>query len=350
MPGTSGRGPTIDMSPRMTLNSSGSSSILDARSHAPNRKTRGSACAVMELGERPWSTCIVRSLNIVNTRPCRPTRAARYSVGPGLARWMPSAATASSGAATKSATLASAMSTRRLAIAQRPPDGDEHRGGLQTVLVAPGPCAMAQRLERAGMRVGPHFALVARHGRDLLLEGVGDLDPRIRDEAAWVPPFGAAGCVERVDRLDALLDRPGGDEERAEQDLVIAVRIASELAVDDLGPNLAHDPLERRDDLGQGKGVELLVREPETADILDAQRLRGATGMLGLADAVRAVPQRLPFAHDDGGDAIARAGVQRDGPSAPQQLVVGMRRDHQDPLRHQSRPFRSTPVGRGRAP
>src|SRR3989449_3834174 len=296
MCGTSGRGPTIAMSPRSTLQSCGSSSILARRSHAPNRKMRGSWCAVMVLRYRPWSTCMVRSLNIGTSRPRSPPGDARYRIGPGLASRMPTAATARSGATASRRMLASSPSTGRLTIAQRPPHRHEHLGGLQAGLVPPRPRAMAQRLERTGMGVGAHFARVTRHGGDLLFQRFGDLDPRIGRECPRVAPLGAAGRVEGIDGPDAIFDRPRGDEQGAEHDLVIAVRVAAELAVHDLGPQLAHDALEWGDELGEGQRVELLVREPEDADVLHPERPSRLAGVLGLSHPVR-VAQRFPLAH-----------------------------------------------------
>src|SRR2546428_2095507 len=300
MRGTSGRGPTIAMSPRSTLQSCGSSSIFAQRSHAPNRKMRGSWCAVMALRYAPCSTCMVRSLNIVNSRPRSPTRGARYRIGPGLASRMPSAATARSGATTSRRMLASSPSNGRLAMAQRPPHGHEHLGGLQAGLVPPRPRPMAQRLERTGMGVRTHFAGVTRHGGDLLFQGFGDLDPGIGRERPRVAPLGAAGRVEGIDGLDAVFDRPGGDEQGAEHDLVIAVRVAAELAVHDLGPQVAHDPLEWGDDLGERQRVELLVREPEDPDVLHTERPGRLAGVLGLPHPVRAVAQGFSLARHDG--------------------------------------------------
>src|SRR5213592_4204030 len=181
----------------------------------------------MALRYWPWSTCMVRSLNIVNSRPRSPTRDARYRIGPGLASRMPTAATARSGATTSRRMLASSLSTGRLTIAQRPPHRHEHLGGLLAGLVPPRPRAMAQRLERAGMGVGTYLARVIRHGGDLLLQGFGDLDPRIGRERPGVAPLGAAGRIERIDGLDASFDRPCGDEQGAEHDLVIAVCVAA---------------------------------------------------------------------------------------------------------------------------
>src|ERR1041385_5845678 len=343
MRGTSGRGPTIAMSPRSTFSSWGSSSIFDHRNHAPNRKMRGSRWAVMALSYWPWSTCMVRSLYIVNRRPRNPTRGARYRIGPGLASRMPPAATASSGAATSRRRPANSRSSGRLTIPQRPPDGHEHLGGLQAGLVPPGARPMAQRLERAGVGVRTDFARVTRHGGDLLLERLGDIDPGVGREGPRVPPLGAAGRIERVDGLDAVFDRPGGDEQGAEHDLVIAVRVAPELTVHDRGPHLAHDLLERGDDVGERQRVELLVRKSEDASLFHAEDLSGPAGVVGLSHAVRAVAQRLSFAHHDGGDAVAGAGVQRDGAAAAQELIVGVRGHHEDPLRHRPTFSRSNP-------
>src|ERR1051325_5115797 len=70
----------------------------------------------------------------------------------------------------------------RRARAQRAPHGHEHLGGVHAALIAPGAGAMAQRVERARVRIGAHLALVAGHGRDLLLERRRDVHPGVRDE------------------------------------------------------------------------------------------------------------------------------------------------------------------------
>src|SRR2546430_10842119 len=131
----------------------------------------------MALRYAPCSTCMVRSLNIVNSRPRSPTRGARYRIGPGLASRMPTAATARSGATTSRRILASSPSNGRLTMAQRPPHGHEHLGGLQTGLVPPRPRPLAHPPERTGMRVRTYSAGVQGHGGGLLLPGSRDLAP-----------------------------------------------------------------------------------------------------------------------------------------------------------------------------
>src|SRR2546426_7156943 len=210
MAGSSGRGPTSDISPRSTFQSWGSSSTFTARSHAPNGNTRGSRGPVMRLESERRRRCIVRSLNMMNGRPSRPTRSARYRTGPADDRRMPTAARATSGAATTAASAASTTSTRRLATAQRAADGHEHLGGLQTLLVTPRPGTVAQRLERAGVRIRPQLALVARHRGQLLLERRRDVHPGVGHEAAGEPPVGASGGVRGADPLEIKLRGPGG--------------------------------------------------------------------------------------------------------------------------------------------
>src|SRR5437879_2104177 len=284
MAGSSGRGPTSDISPRSTFQSWGSSSTFTARSHAPNGNTRGSRGPVMRLESERRRRCIVRSLNMMNGRRSRPTRSARYRTGPADDRRMPTAARATSGAATTAASAASTTSTRRLATAQRATHSHEHLGGLQTLLVTPCPGTVAQRLERAGVRIRPQLALVARHRGQLLLECRRDVHPGVGHEATGKPPFGAAGGVVGVHRLDRRLGSPGGDEHGLEQDLVIAVDVAPVLAVDDLRLHFPDDALERRDDLGEGESVEPLVRKAERAEIGDAEDVGRAAHVLGLAD------------------------------------------------------------------
>src|SRR5438105_13810259 len=231
MSGSSGRGPTIDMSPRSTLKSCGSSSILVRRNRAPSGKTRGSSCPVMRLAAAGRRWCMVRSLYMVKGAPARPTRRALYSTGPGLARRMPSAASASTGATSARPRAASTMSSRRFAMAARPADGEEHLRRFQAGLVAPRLGAVAERLERAGVWIRPDLALVARHGGDLGLERLGDIHPCVGHEAARVGPFGAARGIERIDRANALLGGTRGDERGLEQQLVVAVHVPAVLTI-----------------------------------------------------------------------------------------------------------------------
>src|SRR5882762_166791 len=308
MAGSSGRGPTIDISPRNTLNNCGSSSSFTARSHAPSGKTRGSRGPVIKLESDRRRTCMVRSLYMMNGRPPRPTRSARYKTGPGLARRMPSAASASSGAVAMRATPASTTSSRRLAVMERAADGHEHLRRIETLLVAPGPGAVAQRFERAGVGIRPHLALVARHRGQLLLERRRDVHPGVGHEATGKPPFGAAGGVKGVHRFDRSFGGPGGDEHGLEQDLVIAVDVAAVLAVDDLRLHLPDDALERRDDLGEGEGIQSLVRKAERAEVDDAEDVGRAAHVLYLADPGRSVAQRFSLAGDHRRHGIACEG------------------------------------------
>src|SRR2546425_12007903 len=123
---------------------------------------------------------------------------------------MPTAARATSGAVTTAASAASTTSTRRLATAQRATDGDEYLGGVQTLLVAPRPRAVAQRLDRAGVGIRPQFALVARHRGQLLLERRRDVHPGVGHEAAGGAPLGAAGGGGGGHPAGGRLGGPGG--------------------------------------------------------------------------------------------------------------------------------------------
>ena len=83
------------MSPRITLNSCGSSSRLNRRRSSPTRVTRGSSFSLNMRSRRPRARPgasrprrsaperIVRNFSIVNGRPRRPTRRCRYRIGPG---------------------------------------------------------------------------------------------------------------------------------------------------------------------------------------------------------------------------------------------------------------------------
>src|SRR5437660_4062695 len=116
---------------------------------------------------------------------------------------MPRAARASRGAATIRAPAATMRSNRRLATAQRPPNGHEGFRRIETLLIAPRMSAVTQGLERAGMGIGAELAGIASHRLELALEGGGDIDPRIGGEAARIRPFSAAGRVECVDGSNA---------------------------------------------------------------------------------------------------------------------------------------------------
>src|SRR2546423_8039964 len=229
------------MSPRSTLKSWGSSSILVRRNQAPKGKTRGSLRPVMAL-PAPSRGCMVRSLYMVKPAPWRPTRRARYSTGPGLERRIPIAATARSGAASARPSSPSATSSGRLTMAVDAPHRHEHFRSLHTVLIPPGDGPVAQGVERARMRISAHLALVARHGREFDLERVGDIHPHVGHEAAGERPLGAARGVERVDRPDTVLRGTRGDEGRLEEQLVIPVDVAAVLTVDDVRAHLADPP------------------------------------------------------------------------------------------------------------
>src|ERR1041384_8764842 len=97
---------------------------------------------------------------------------------------MPTMAISRTGAASRSPIAAQTTSNRRLPMPQRPPDCHECLRRVEAVLVAPGLGPVAQRLEGARVRVGPHLALVAGHRGELGLEGLGEI--------------GRASCRERV--------------------------------------------------------------------------------------------------------------------------------------------------------
>src|SRR5438034_3332815 len=292
MAGSSGRGPTRAISPRSTLRSCGSSSILRRRSHAPSGNTRGSSVPVMTLASERRRACIVRSLYMMNGRPPRPTRSARYVTAPGLARRIPTAARASRGAVATNAIAAHTTSTRRLTIADRAADGHEHLRRIETLLVSPGPRAVAQRLERAGVGIRTQLAFIACHRGELLVERRGDVHPGVRGERARKRPLGAAGRVEGVDCFNALLGGTGRHQSRLEKDLVVAVDVAAVLAVHDARLDFTDDALERRDELGERDGVEALVGKPQRTDVTDAERGRCPAHVLALAHALRPVAER----------------------------------------------------------
>src|SRR5690349_1185319 len=333
MSGSSGRGPTMDMSPRSTLKSCGSSSILVRRSQRPSGNTLGSFCPVIRLAGPGGQTAIVRSLNMVKAEPSRPTRRARYSTGPGLVSRMARAARPSTGATSARPSPASTTSMRRLAMAMDTSHGHENLGGVHAAAVAPRLGADAECLERAGMRISAQLGLITRHGGDLRLERLADVHPRVGNEAAREGPLRAAGGVERVHGADAILGRAGGDERGLEEQLVVTIDVAAVLTIDQIGPKAADQLLERRHDVGERDRVESLIGEAEVLDFAQPERLRRAGGVLRLADPARSVAERFALAGDRPIDLVSRASMERDGAAAPQYFVVRVRGDDQDPTR-----------------
>src|SRR5436190_23351623 len=158
---------------------------------------------------------------------------------------MPTAASAMSGAVTINATAAHEMSNRRFTMLQSSADGHEDFRGLEALLIAPGERPVAQRVERARMRIGTDFARVAGHCGELDVERRGDIHPRIGGERARIGPLGAAGGVEGVDRAHPARGWTRSDERGLKQHLVIAVDVAAPLAIHDPRLELFHEGLER---------------------------------------------------------------------------------------------------------
>ena len=130
--------------------------------------------------------------------------------------------------------------------------------------------------------------------------------------------------------FDRLLRRPRRDEQRLEQQLVIAVHVAAVLAVDDVRPHLVDDGLQLRDHLGERHGVEPLIAELQQPDLVRPERARRAH-RVGLEIARRGrVAQRLAFAHDHRRHVIAGFDVEGDRSPAAQDLVVWMGGDDED--------------------
>src|SRR5207248_10351212 len=168
---------------------------------------------------------------------------------------------------------------------------------------------------------------------DLGLERLADVHPGIRHEAAREGPLSAARGVERVHGPDTILRRSRCDEGRLEEQLVVAIDVATVLAVDHVGPELAHDLLERRDDIREGDGIEPLIGKAEYADRAHPEGLGGSPHVLRLTDASWAVAERLCLAGDCREYFAPRPRVQRHGAAASQYFIVGMGGDHQDSLR-----------------
>src|SRR2546429_4613003 len=215
-------------------------------------------------------------------------------IGPGLDKRIPTAATSRTGAATTRPRAATTTSNRRLATAEAPSYRHEHLGGVEAAVIAPGVRAMPQRVERAGMGVRADLALVARHRAQLLLECVGNVDPRVGNEGARVAPLGARGGVEGVDGLDVGLNRPRGHERGPEQQLVVAVGVAAELTVDDGRAHVAHDMLERCDEIDQRQRVEPLLGEAPLAGLPQAGHPAGTATGAGLGRAPPPPAGRIP--------------------------------------------------------
>ena len=108
---SSGRGPISAMSPRMTFQSSGSSSRLDRRRTAPTGGVRSAP------GVPGGASCMVRNFTIRNGRPSRPTRSCRNRTGPPTPIATRSATAAIRGASTTDRISASVRSVARRAIA-----------------------------------------------------------------------------------------------------------------------------------------------------------------------------------------------------------------------------------------
>src|SRR3989442_12221661 len=115
----------------------------------------------MTLREPRACRCMVRSLYIVNGCPSRPTRRARYRIGPGLERRIPTAATSRTGAAATRPSAATTTSNRGLATAQAPSQGHEHLGSVGAAVIAPGAGGVPQGVGGGGMGVRGDVGLVA---------------------------------------------------------------------------------------------------------------------------------------------------------------------------------------------
>src|SRR5205807_4050997 len=109
-------------------------------------------------------------------------------------------------------------------------------------------------------------------------------------------PLRAARGVERVHGPDAILRRSRRDEGGFEEQLVVAIDVATVLAIDDVGSQLADGPLQRRDDIREGDGIEPLIGKAEPPDCAHPEGLGGPLHVLRLADAALAVAERLSLA------------------------------------------------------
>jgi hypothetical protein len=123
-----GRGPTIDISPRITLRICGSSSRLVFRRNPPTRVMRGSFGILKSGGGRMlrcWSEAfsssafwtIVRNLNIGKRTPCWPVRCWAKSTGPGDSSRMASTHSSPTGRTIGSASRLRPRSSARLVTA-----------------------------------------------------------------------------------------------------------------------------------------------------------------------------------------------------------------------------------------
>src|SRR5438093_10849582 len=160
---------------------------------------------------------------------------------------MPTAAHKKTDARTTRAVAAPSRAKRRLAISRNPPHGHENLRGVDTDLVAERPGPVLQSLERAWVRVLAQLAHIAGHRLELGLQGPGNINPGIRNERPGVSPLRAAGRVEGVDGVDEVLRRPGGDQGRLEEKMVIAVDVAAILAIDNPRPHLLDQPFQGAD-------------------------------------------------------------------------------------------------------
>ncbi len=113
--GTSGLGPTTDISARTIFQSWGSSSNLNFRKKWPTRVTRGSLLTVR--GEPVMPCRMVRNLSIRKSSPLRPTRFCENMIGKPDSRNMLAAITRRNGD-----NRSSAMAEKQLSIHCRHPE------------------------------------------------------------------------------------------------------------------------------------------------------------------------------------------------------------------------------------
>src|SRR5438477_3949257 len=147
---------------------------------------------------------------------------------------MPTAASPMSGAVSTSATAAHTTSNRRFTMMQCAANGHEDFSGLEALLISPGQRLVAQRVEGPRMGIVAQLARVTGHRRELDVERRGGVYPRIGDERPRKRPLGTARGIEGVHGAHPARGGPRRDERRLKQQVMIAIDVAAELAIDDL--------------------------------------------------------------------------------------------------------------------
>ena len=143
-------------------------------------------------------------------------------------------------------------------------------------------------------------------------------------------PLSRARRLKAEDLFDPRLERPGGDRHRLGDDLVVPVEVAVEMRVDELWTGLVHLLFQRRDQVSQGEGLEMLIGKPEEFDRGESDDLGRLSGVIRQANLAPLVANALALADDQRVDGVAIQGVAPKSAAWTENLVVGMRGNHED--------------------